>query len=155
MLSLRGYRRTLPELSDALVWGHAIKPGVLINKDGALQATLAYRGPDLDSATFPQLVQIAANLNNVLRRVGAGWAAFAEDARVETQDYPEAMWPHAVPALIDEERRVEFQKGQHFEDEYYLSLVYQTPTTRQAWLRRLFFANLDEQDDIGFWDVVA
>jgi type IV secretion system protein VirB4 len=155
MLYLRGYRRTLPELPDALVWGHAIKPGVLINKDGALQATLAYRGPDLDSATFPQLVQIAANLNNVLRRLGAGWAAFAEDARVETQAYPEALWPHAVPALIDEERRVEFQKGQHFEDEYYLSLVYQTPTTRQAWLRRLFFANLEDEDDIGFWDVVA
>lgn len=121
MLYLGGYRRKAPQLADALVWAHTIRPGVMLNKDGALQATLSYRGPDLDSATFPELVQMAANLNNVIRRLGAGWALFAEDARVETQDYPEARWPHAVPALIDEERRAVFTRGTHFEDEYYLS----------------------------------
>ena len=154
MLYLGGYRRKTPLLPDALMWGHAIRSGVLLNKDGALQATLAYRGPDLDSATFPQLVQSAANLNQVLRRLGTGWALFAEDARVETHDYPDAVWPHAVPALLDEERRTIFTHGTHFEDEYYLTLVYQTPTTRQAFFKRLLYENLPDSDDIGFWDVV-
>ena len=155
MLYLGGYRRRQPELADALPWALAIKSGVLLNKDGALQHTLAYRGPDLDAATLPALVQIAANLNNVVRRLGAGWAIFAEDARLETTAYPDAGWPHAVPALLDEERRVVFTQGAHFEDEYYLSLVYQTPTTRQAWLRRVLYENLPDEADAGFWDVVG
>ena len=154
MLYLGGYRRKAPQLADALVWGQMVRPGVMLNKDGALQATMAYRGPDMDSATFAELVQIAANLNNVLRRFGAGWACFAEDARVETHDYPAGLWPHVVAALIDEERRAVFTQGQHFENAYYLTLVYQTPTTRQAWLKRLLYENLPESDDIGFWDIV-
>jgi type IV secretion system protein TrbE len=155
MLYLGGYRRRNPQLADALVWGHAVAPGILLNKDGALQRTCAYRGPDLDSATFPELVQLSANVNNVLRRFGSGWALFAEEDRRETQDYPEAVWPHAVPALIDEERRAVFTQGHHFESAYYLSLVYQTPTTRQAWLTRLLYENLPDTDDAGFWDLVT
>lgn len=155
MLYLGGYRRRQPELADALPWAYAVKPGVMLNKDGALQCTLTYRGPDLDSATFPALVQMAANVNNVIRRLGAGWASFAEDARIATTDYPDAVWPHAVAALLDEERRAVFTQGTHFEDEYYLSLVYQTPTTRQAWLKRVLYENLPEDDDAGFWDVVG
>lgn len=154
MLYLGGYRRRTPQLADALVWGQGIRSGVLLNKDGALQATLAYRGPDLDSATFPELVQITANLNNVLRRLGAGWGLFAEQARVATSEYPEGLWPHAVAALIDEERRMIFTQGTHFEDEYYLTLCYQTPTTRHAWFARLLYENLPERDDVGFWDIV-
>src|SRR4030095_7329541 len=154
MLHLLGYRKTLPELADALVWGQTIRPGVMLNKDGAVQATLAYRGPDLDSATFPELVQQGANLNNVIRRRGRVWTLFAEQARVETVAYPVSTWPHAVPALVDEERRMADTQGAHFEDEFYLTLVYQTPTTRQAWLKRFIYENLPETDDVGFWDIV-
>jgi type IV secretion system protein TrbE len=154
MLYLRGYRRSQPQLADALVWAGSIKPGIMLNKDGALQTTLGYRGPDLESATLPYLVQVAANVNAVLRRLGAGWAVFAEAARDEVTAYPEATWPHAVAALIDEERRALFTAGQHFESAYYLSLVYQTPSVRQAWLKYVLYENLPDHDDLGFWDVV-
>ena len=38
-------------LTDLLVWGAFIAPGIILNKDGSLQTTYRFRGPDLDSTT--------------------------------------------------------------------------------------------------------
>src|SRR5262245_29154732 len=101
-----------PHLTDGLMWAGTIRPGVMLNKDGSLQATLAYRGPDLESATAGELVYLAGQLNNVLRRFQAGWTLFIEQQRFAAPDYPEVVWLHPVAALIDEERRLLFQNGQ-------------------------------------------
>ena len=49
MLYLREYRPKADRLFDHLPWVALIGPGLVLNKDGSFQKTLAFRGPDLAS----------------------------------------------------------------------------------------------------------
>ncbi len=51
---------------------------MVLNKDGSFQRSAHFRGPDLDSAPPSELASTAARLNSALRRLGSGWAVFAE-----------------------------------------------------------------------------
>ena len=124
MLNLREYRKKADRLTDLLPWALMIAPGILLNKDGSFQKTFRFRGPDLHSATKAELVSIAARLNNVFKRLQGGWAIYAEAQRVKSKGYPKSHFPEAVGYLIDEERRNHFEAGNHYESDYYLTLLY-------------------------------
>ena len=72
MLNLAEYRKKPQSLADFLPWAALVAEGVILNKDGSLQRTARFRGPDLDSATPAELVGTTARLNNALRRLGSG-----------------------------------------------------------------------------------
>src|SRR3546814_2071552 len=88
MLNLAEYRRKPALLADHLPWAALVAPGVVLNKDGSFQRSFRFRGPDLESATEPELVATCARLNNVLRRFGGSWARFFEAERHEAPGYP-------------------------------------------------------------------
>jgi type IV secretion system protein VirB4 len=129
MLNLKEYRPGGDRLADHLPWAALVAPGVVLNKDGGFQRTLCFRGPDLESATEAELVSVCARANNVLRRLGSGWALFFEAERAEALGYPGSTFPDAASWLVDEERRAAFDggKGQHFESRYHLTLFYLPP----------------------------
>ena len=128
MFDLREYNRRASHLADFLPWAALVAPGVVLNKDGAFQRTARFRGPDLDSATPAELVGTGARLNNALRRLGAGWAVFVEAQRNAAETYPTSGFPDPVSALVEEERRAQFEEaGAHFESAYYLTLVFMPP----------------------------
>ena len=139
MLNLAEYRKKPKLLADYLPWAALIAPGVVLNKDGSFQRTARFRGPDLDSATEAELVGTTARLNNALRRLGSGWAIFVEANRLPAHHYPQSQFPDAVSALIDTERRAQFEEeGAHFESAYYLTFVWLPPSEEasraEAWL---------------------
>ncbi len=128
MFSLQEYRARPRQLADFLPWAALIAPGVVLNKDGGLQRTARFRGPDLDSATNAELAGVAGRLNNALRRLGSGWAIFVEAQRNPSAAYPESAFPDPVSGLVDAERRAAFQSDRaHFESAYYLTLVWLPP----------------------------
>ena len=128
MLNLREYRTRHDRLADHLPWAALVAPGVVLNKDGSFQRTLAFRGPDLESATEAELIGACARANNVLRRFGSGWALFFDAERREAQSYPDSDFPDAASWLVDAERRAAFEdEGQHFESRYHLTLVWLPP----------------------------
>lgn len=125
MLNLREYRRRADRLADHLPWAALVAPGVVLNKDGSFQRSFAFRGPDLESATEAELVAIAARTNNVLRRLGSGWALYVEAERRAAIGYPAGDFPDPASALVDAERRAAFEGGRaHFESRYHLTLQY-------------------------------
>ncbi|QLC74672.1 conjugal transfer protein TrbE [Pseudomonas sp. LPB0260] len=125
MLNLNEYQRRPAQLADWLPWAGLVAPGVVLNKDGAFQRTLRFRGPDLDSATQGELLATTARLNNALRRLGSGWALFIEAERLAAADYPDSDFPEPLSWLVDEERRATFAaQGSHFESRYHLTLLY-------------------------------
>ncbi|WP_439888282.1 conjugal transfer protein TrbE [Pseudomonas sp. MBLB4123] len=125
MLNLNEYQRRPAQLADWLPWAGLVAPGVVLNKDGAFQRTLRFRGPDLDSATQGELLATTARLNNALRRLGAGWALFIEAERLAAADYPDSDFPEPLSWLVDEERRATFEaQGSHFESRYHLTLLH-------------------------------
>jgi type IV secretion system protein VirB4 len=128
MLNLAEYRKRPASLADWLPWAGLVAPGVVLNKDGSLQKSARFRGPDLDSSTETELVAVTARLNNALRRLGSGWALFVEAQRIPAAPYPPASFPDPVSWLVDEERRASFDaSGELFESVYVLTLVYMPP----------------------------
>jgi type IV secretion/conjugal transfer VirB4 family ATPase len=144
MLNLAEYRKAPTRLADYLPWACLVAPGVVLNKDGAFQRTLRYRGPDLDSATEAELVSVTARLNNVLKRFGAGWALFFEANRIPANAYPGARFADPASWLVDQERYAAFSAdGVHHESRYYLTFLYLPPPENEARADRLLYERSD------------
>ena len=139
MMSLAEYRNRSALLADYLPWAALVAPGVVLNKDGSFQRTARFRGPDLDSATPAELVGTTARLNNALRRLGSGWAIFVEAQRAQATHYPDSRFPDSASALVDLERREQFEaEGVHFESRYFLTFLWMPPAEEasraESWL---------------------
>jgi type IV secretion/conjugal transfer VirB4 family ATPase len=133
MMNLAEYRRTSTRLADFLPWAALAGDGVVLNKDGSLQRTARFRGPDLDSAVAAELVAVAGRLNNAFRRLGSGWAIFVEAQRHGVDAYPAGRFPDAASALVDAERKADFEEdASHYESSYFLSFVYLPPAEDAA-----------------------
>ncbi|WP_313533866.1 conjugal transfer protein TrbE [Haematobacter sp.] len=139
MMNLAEYRRTASRLADFLPWAALVGQGAVLNKDGSFQRTARFRGPDLDSAVAAELVAVAGRLNNAFRRLGSGWAIFVEAQRHEASTYPESRFPDPASALVDAERKADFEEaGAHFISGYFLTFTYLPPAEdaarTEAWL---------------------
>ena len=139
MLNLREYRQRHDRLADHLPWAALVGPGVVLNKDGSFSRMIAFRGPDLESATEAELVSVAARANNVLKRFGSGWALHIEAERRAAPGYPASRFPDAASWLVDAERRAAFESAEaHHESLYTLTLTFLPPADRsdraERWL---------------------
>jgi type IV secretion/conjugal transfer VirB4 family ATPase len=133
VLSLAEYRNKNASLADFLPWAALVAPGIVLNKDGSFQRTAKFHGPDLDSATPAELIGTTARLNSALRRLGSGWAIFVEAQRSASTNYPNSQFPDPVSALIDSERKAQFEEeGAHFESAYFLTLLFLPPSEDAA-----------------------
>lgn len=133
MMNLAEYRRTATRLADFLPWAALVGEGVVLNKDGSFQRTARFRGPDLDSAVAAELVAVAGRLNNAFRRLGSGWAIFVEAQRHEAASYPASRFADAASALVDAERKADFEEaGAHYESSYFLTFLYLPPAEDAA-----------------------
>ena len=140
MMNLAEYRSSNTRLADFLPWAALVDEGIVLNKDGSFQRTAKFRGPDLDSAVPAELVAVAGRLNNALRRLGSGWALFVEAQRHAAGAYPPNTFPDVASALVDAERRAQFEEaGAHYESSYYLTLVYLPPAEGAALAERLLY----------------
>ena len=132
MLNLSEYQKRPQALADYLPWAMLIGPGVVLNKDGSFQRTLAFRGPDLGSSTEEELVAVCARLNNTLRRFDSGWAVYAEAARISASKYPETHITNPASWIVDAERKAAFNAGDYFESRYYLTLCFMPPADKTS-----------------------
>lgn len=140
MMNLAEYRRSSTRLADFLPWAALVDAGIILNKDGSFQRTARFRGPDLDSAVPAELVAVAGRLNNALRRLGSGWAVFVEAQRHSAGAYPPDIFPDVASALVDAERRAQFEEeGAHYDSSYYLTFVYLPPAEDAARAERLLY----------------
>jgi type IV secretion system protein VirB4 len=120
--------------------------GVVVQKDGLLQRTFAYRAPDLDSSDAFSVNGVALRVNDFAKRLGSGWAFQMEAQRFFTRDYPRAdfSYPsgsfHALaPYLADREREAAFHAaGRHFESSYYLTFIWKPPAENVRKLVQMF-----------------
>lgn len=140
MMNLAEYRRSNTRLADFLPWAALVDEGVILNKDGSFQRTARFRGPDLDSSVPAELVAVAGRLNNALRRLGSGWAVFVEAQRHSAGRYPPDTFPDVASALVDAERKAQFEEaGSHYESSYYLTFLYLPPAESAAAAERLLY----------------
>jgi type IV secretion/conjugal transfer VirB4 family ATPase len=144
MMNLAEYRHSNARLADFLPWAALVDEGIILNKDGSFQRTAKFRGPDLDSAVPAELVAVAGRLNNALRRLGSGWAVFVEAQRHFAGSYPPNTFPDVASALVDAERRAQFEEaGAHYESSYFLTFLYLPPEEGAARAERLLYEGRD------------
>jgi type IV secretion/conjugal transfer VirB4 family ATPase len=144
MLNLAEYSHSSARLADFLPWAALVDEGIILNKDGSFQRTAKFRGPDLDSAVPAELVAVAGRLNNALRRLGSGWAIFVEAQRHFAGTYPPNSFPDVASALVDAERRAQFEEaGAHYESSYFLTFLYLPPEEGPARAEQLLYEGRD------------
>jgi type IV secretion system protein VirB4 len=113
--------------------------GVVVQKDGLLQRTFAYRAPDIDSSDAFSVNATALRVNDFAKRLGSGWAFQMEAQRFYTSGYPGAAFDRLAPYLVDRERGAAFRAyGRHFESSYYLTFVWRPPSESVKKLARMF-----------------
>ena len=140
MMNLSEYRRSTASFADFLPWAALVDEGIVLNKDGSFQRTARFRGPDLDSSVPAELVAVAGRLNNALRRLGSGWAVFVEAQRYQSNAYPPSSCPDVASALVDAERRAQFEEeGAHYESAYFLTFLYLPPAEDAARAERFLY----------------
>src|SRR4249920_3381531 len=140
MMNLSEYRRSTVALADFLPWAALVDEGIVLNKDGSFQRTARFRGPDLDSSVPAELVAVAARLNNALRRLESGWAIFVEAQRHSAGSYPPNTFPDVASALVDAERRAQFEEaGAHYDSSYFLTFLYLPPAEGAAIAERMLY----------------
>jgi type IV secretion/conjugal transfer VirB4 family ATPase len=148
MMNLAEYRHSNARLADFLPWAALVDEGIILNKDGSFQRTAKFRGPDLDSAVPAELVAIAGRLNNALRRLETGWAIFIEAQRHSAGAYPPNTFPDVASALVDAERRAQFEEaGAHYESTYFLTFLYLPPAEGTARAERLLYEGSERTVD--------
>jgi type IV secretion system protein VirB4 len=155
MMNLIEYRRSNTRLADFLPWAALVDEGIILNKDGSFQRTARFRGPDLDSAVPAELVAVAGRLNNALRRLGSGWAVFVEAQRHSADAYPPNTLPDPASALVDAERRAQFEAaGSHYESSYYLTFLYLPPEEGTAAAERLLYEGSNRTPDANAREIL-
>lgn len=135
---LKEYNEEKGKLSSYVPWICLIDKGVVLNKNGTLQKTLKYRGYDLDSSTVYELKNINAKLNDVIKRLGQGWSLNVEARRKRCTDYIEAKNEILAIDIIEKERKLNFLENEHFESEYYLTIVQLIPTDNSKKVGEIF-----------------
>ena len=146
--------RTEPRrLADHLLWSklvygpeEALAPGrapttptVVQNKDGALMATLHYRGPDVTMLDYTQWCVYLEGWNRLLKRLGSGWALWADEWHEPSTAYAQSVWTNPTAYFVDSVRKTLFESGQLYETRHYLTLTWQPPSARQRyWLDTIF-----------------
>ena len=149
MFNLREYRASPDRLTDLLPWAALVAPGVVLNKDGSFQRSIAFRGPDVASSTEEQLVALNAGINNSLKRLGSGWAFYIEARRKSATNYPKpGHFPDPISQLVDLERRTQFnQEKNHFESEHYLTLQFLPPRDTVSRASRWFYNRASQNEN--------
>lgn len=128
--------------SKYLPWRYITQEGIVVQKDGLLQRTYVYRGPDLDSSSAFYINDLAIHLSNSIKRLGEGWAIQTDVQRFCTQDYPGCDFDSLGPYLIEQERSVSFQSfGKHFDSSYYITLIYQPPKEIISKVKNFFYTD--------------
>lgn len=136
------------ELMHYLPWSFLSAEGVVEHKDGSLQKTFCFRGPDLDSATSRELMGVSGAFNNALRRLSDGWSVFIEAQRNPIEDYPECSWPNDASKAIDDERKQFFQAADNcFANDYFLTLAYKSPQTLESKSNWFVHKDSPQQED--------
>lgn len=114
-------------------------PAIVLNKDGSMQTTFTYRGPDLDSAVKEQLSYMTQQINNLLMGMDTGWVLWFEAQRLPTTKYPtDGHFPDPITKIMDDERKEFFSGGgSHFESHYYFTLYWMPPDDTEGRLKSL------------------
>lgn len=138
-LSLRAMRNPRKGFSDLLVYAALIKPGVVLNKDGALMAGWYLRGEDAASRTSGELARRVAFLNAGFVQRDVGWMFHYDKIRTPAPPPQANRYVRTATEAVMAEARAEAASrfGARFETRDVLVATYLPPTDNANRMRKL------------------
>ena len=129
LADMREYARKAKSYADLLPYAVRVSPDVILNVDGSLTATYAYRGEDLGSASAYSSAVLARRFNDAMKQFGPGWMFHFTSERRAAVGYPSGShFVDPTSAIIDEVRRVSYEQSRnHFVNDYYIDITYLPP----------------------------
>ena len=127
------FQNSKTPLRNIMVWGRLYNTvfgskepiTVVFNKDGSMQTTLTYHGPDLDSSIQAELAMITTQLNQLLASMPTNYVMYFESQRRASTAYPkENYFPDDVTKAIDMEKEALFSDGYHYESAFYATIYF-------------------------------
>jgi type IV secretory pathway VirB4 component len=111
MMNLAEYRRAGARLADYLPWAALVGQGVVLNKDGSFQRSAKFRGPDLDSSPRRPSWSASPAASTTPSPSRLRLEHLRRGAAHEAATYPRSTFPDAASALIDAERKADFEEA--------------------------------------------
>ena len=113
---------------------------VVIQKDGCLQMTYAFRGHDIESFSEDYVAMVFEYFNSQIKRLGDGWMVSVEAQRFKMHDYPASDFDCVAALLVDKERQADFRdSGDHYDSCYFLTFVYKPELEIKRKFAKFFF----------------
>ncbi|QMS61988.1 conjugal transfer protein TrbE (plasmid) [Campylobacter fetus] len=129
MLRLREFRNSAKAFPDILNYASFINNGILLNKDGSLTAGFFYRAGDISSMTLNERNYLSSRINNILSRLGNGWAVHIDCSRIKTENYlsGSTYYKNTIAQILENERKYYFNNKEHYENIFTLIFTYLPP----------------------------
>lgn len=138
-------------VSDYLPWALLVGDGIILNKNGSFQKTFKVIGKDLDSSTNYDLLQMRAEVNNILKRLNGDWSCHIEVKREKVKDYKKSKYNKKVSQMFEDIREQSFlgkNEKTFYENETYLTLTYFPPADKVSSMKeKLIEENFEKDSD--------
>jgi type IV secretion/conjugal transfer VirB4 family ATPase len=144
------YRRKYRGLNDLLSYLIQLDENTIFHKDGALSRHFKYIAPDLESSSANDLDFHAKTWEDSFSFLGNGWMVETNVASEIFKDYANPQnFPDIVSALIDDERRLQYQGQCYFKTTHYLTITWKPEQLIESKLR-YFAIEGDNKRESGF-----
>lgn len=158
MPNIAQYQTKEAGMPDLINYAALIDEGTVLCKDGSVLAGYRFRGDDAASASAADKNYITAMVNNYLIQFGRGWSVWVDAIRVPSPGYPDpsqSHFPDPISALIDAERREQFESlDAHFETNFTMVFQYTPPSQAASKFTRLFYTETGANKELEHVDFV-
>ena len=142
-LKLKKHRSKGASLADLLNYAAVVDDGVVVGKNGSFMAAWLYKGDDNASSTDVHREMVSLRIAQALSGLGNGWMIHVDAVRRSAPKYADrtvSVFPDAVSAAIDEERRQYFEgMDTMYEGYFVLTLTWFPPVLVQRKFVELMF----------------
>jgi type IV secretion system protein TrbE len=126
MIPTSRFTRRTRAFCDYLRYALPMGNGIVRLKGNGYLRSYAFRGPDLATSSWPELIARSERLGGLLRKLDDQWGVHVDAFRVGARAYPEGgYWPDRLTFLLDQDRRIRYQaEGQHFETRHVVTFSF-------------------------------
>lgn len=135
---------------DVLGYLMLIDSSTVLHKDGAISRHFRFIAPDSDASSDEGLDYIAGTWHQACQFLGDGWMIETNVLSQPFEGYPKPrQFPDIVSALIDDERRLQYEGCDYFKNTNVLSLTYKPNTVMASKLSRFSVDGVDNTDEFS------
>lgn len=137
-------------LTDYIPYDCIVEEGVVLQKDGLIQRSFFFRGPDLGTSNELDKEYLTDTINRVQMDYEDTFAVQWEAQKYKTDSYPAADFDQIAAFLVDREREISYSNaGKHFSNRYFLTLTWKPPSEVMAKAKSFFLKKKGEKQDIS------